>query len=763
MKTKIVLFVFFTNAISFYSLNASVFNHNFFIKELNKPIDSIEYKINILLKKMTLQEKVGQMNQYNGFWEVTGPAPKDGNAKTKYEHLKMGLVGSVLNVKGVENVRKLQEIVVKESRLGIPLLFGFDVIHGHKTLSPIPLAEAASWDLTAIEKSARIAAIEASAVGINWTFAPMVDITRDARWGRVMEGAGEDPYLGSKIAAARVKGFQGTDLSANNTIAATAKHFAGYGLAESGKDYNTVDIGTSTLYNIVFPPFQAAVQSDVKTVMNSFNVINGIPSTGNKFLQRDILKGKWNFNGFVISDWGSGAEMIDHGFAKDLKQVAEMSANAGSDMDMESYVYVTYLKELVETGKVSMKVIDDAVKRILRVKFELGLFDDPYRYCNSKREKELIYHPDHQAAVLDIAKKSIVLLKNKQQLLPLQKTQKNIAVIGALANEKNSPLGSWRIGSDDNSAVSVIEGLKKYTSNFVYAKGADVTVGAVNFIQELKINETDKSEFSEAIELAKNSDVVIMVLGEHGFQTGEGRSRTKLDLPGVQQQLLEEVYKVNQNIVLVLMNGRPLAITWADEHIPAILEAWQLGTQSGNAIAEVLFGDYNPAGKIPMTFPRSVGQVPIYYNHYNTGRPGPKPEVFWSHYSDESTKPLYPFGYGLSYTKFEYSNLQINSSNPSAIKVSVTVKNTSSFIGEEVTQLYIHDKVASVVRPVKELKGFSKYSLKPNESKLVEFVLTNKELGFYNNNGEFVVEPGEFDVMIGTNSENGLSGSFIKK
>ena len=763
MKTKIVLFLFFINAAYFNSLNASNFNATFFFSELFNPIDSIDYKINILLKKMTLQEKVGQMNQYNGFWEVTGPAPKDGNAKTKYEHLKMGLVGSVLNVKGVENVRKLQEIVVKESRLGIPLLFGFDVIHGHKTLSPIPLAEAASWDLTAIEKSARVGAIEASAVGINWTFAPMVDITRDARWGRVMEGAGEDPYLGSKIAAARVKGFQGKDLSANNTIAATAKHFAGYGLAESGKDYNTVDIGTSTLYNIVFPPFQAAVQSDVKTVMNSFNVINGVPATGNKFLQRDILKGKWNFNGFVISDWGSGAEMMDHGFAKDLKQVAEIAANAGSDMDMESYAYVTYLKELVETGKVSMKVIDDAVKRILRVKFELRLFDDPYKYCDSKREKELIYHPDHLAAALDIAKKSIVLLKNKQQLLPLQKTQKNIAVIGALANEKNSPLGSWRIGSDDNSAVSVIEGLKKYTSNFLYAKGADVTVGPVNFIQELKINETDKSEFNEAIELAKKSDVVIMVLGEHGFQTGEGRSRTKLDLPGVQQQLLEEVYKVNQNIVLVLMNGRPLAITWADEHIPAIVEAWQLGTQSGNAIAEVLFGDYNPAGKIPMTFPRSVGQVPIYYNNYNTGRPGPKPEVFWSHYSDESTKPLYPFGYGLSYTKFEYSNLQINSNNPSAIKVSVTVKNTGSFTGEEVTQLYIHDKIASVVRPVKELKGFSKYSLKPNESKLVEFVLTNKELGFYNNNGEFVVEPGEFDVMIGTNSENGLSGSFIKK
>jgi beta-glucosidase len=726
-------------------------------------IDSIEFKVTVLLQKMTLEEKVGQMNQYNGFWEITGPVPREGNAKQKYDHLKTGQVGSVINVQGADNVRKLQELVVKESRLGIPLLFGFDVIHGHKTIFPIPLGEAASWDLEAIEKSARVAAIEASAVGINWTFAPMVDISRDARWGRSMEGAGEDPYLGSKIGVARIKGFQGNDLAAPNTIAATAKHFAGYGFAESGKDYNTVDIGTTTLYNVILPPFKAAVENNVRTVMNSFNVINGIPATANKFLQREILKDKWKFNGFVISDWGSGAEMIDHGFAKDLKQVAELSANTGSDMDMESYAYVTHLKELVETGKVDIKTVDDAVRRILRVKFELGLFDDPYKYCDSKKEKELIYHSDHIAASLDMAKKSMVLLKNDNQLLPLKKNQQKIAVIGALADDKNSPLGSWRIGSDDNSAVSVLEGLKKYTNYITYAKGADLVIGKTDFINEVKINETDKTGFKQAIELAKRSQVVIMVLGEHGYQSGEGRSRSKLDLPGVQQQLLEEVYKVNKNIILVLLNGRPLAITWADKNIPAILEAWQPGTQSGNAIAQVLFGDYNPGGKLPMTFPRSVGQVPIYYNHYSTGRPGPKDLVFWSHYSDESVQPLYPFGYGLSYTKFEYANLKIDDNNPSAIKVVVTVKNNGKLPGEEVAQLYIHDKVASVVRPVKELKGFQKFSLNPGESKTITFILTDAELGFYNEKGEYITEPGEFDIMVGTNSQQGLSGTIYKK
>ena len=735
----------------------------------SSPSNGMQIFIDSLLQKMTLEEKVGQMNQYNGFWEVTGPVPNEGNAKLKYEHLKKGMVGAVLNVKGTANVRKLQEIVVKESRLGIPLLFGFDVIHGYKTITPIPLAEAASWDLEAIEKSARIAAIEASAVGINWTFAPMVDITRDARWGRVMEGAGEDPYLGAKIGVARVKGFQGKDLSSSNTIAASVKHFAGYGFAEAGRDYNTVDVGTSTLYNIILPPFKATVDNDVKTVMNSFNTLNGIPATGNKFLQRDILKGQWNFKGFVVSDWGSGAELITHGFAKDLKEVAILSANAGSDMDMESYSYVTHLKEMVEAGKVDIAVVNDAVRRILQVKNELGLFADPYRYCDAQREKDLLYHPNHLAAALDIAKKSIVLLKNIKTtgqgnpLLPLNKNQKNIAVIGALANDKNSPLGSWRVGSDDNSAVSFLEGFKKYNSNFVYAKGADLVNGPTDFIHEVKINETDKSGFAQAIALAKKSSVVIMVLGEHGFQSGEGRSRSKLDLPGVQEALLEEIYKVNKNIVLVLMNGRPLAITWAQEHIPAILEAWQLGTQTGDAIAQVLFGDYNPSAKLPMTFPRSVGQEPLYYNHYSTGRPNTNDVVFWSHYSDESNEPLYPFGYGLSYTNFEYTDLKINDSDPSAIRVSVQVKNTGKIAGEEVVQLYLHDRVASVVRPVKELKGFQKILLHSGESTLVTFTLTNNELGFYNNEGVFVVESGDFDVMVGTNSIQGLSAVFTKK
>lgn len=730
---------------------------------------TIDEKVNELLKKMTLEEKVGQMNQYNGFWDVTGPVPAAGSNKLKYDHLKKGMVGAVLNVKGSENVRRLQELVVNESRLGIPLLFGFDVIHGHKTIFPVPLGEAASWDLTAIGNSARIAAIEASAAGINWTFAPMVDISRDARWGRVMEGAGEDTYLGTKIGIARIKGFQGDDLAANNTIAATAKHFAGYGFAEAGRDYNTVDVGTSTLYNIILPPFKAAVDNDVQTVMNSFNVLNGVPATANKFLQRDILKDAWNFKGFVISDWGSGLEMIDHGFAKNLEQVAQLSTVAGSDMDMESYANVTYLKQLVESGKVDIKLVDDAVSRILRVKFKLGLFDDPYKYCSAEREREFIYNPAHIAAALDMAKKSIVLLKNdipaglKTKLLPLDKKQKGIALIGALATDKNSPLGSWRIGSDDNIAVSVLEGLKKINTGISYAKGTDLITAPASFINEVKINETDSSGFNEAVALAKRSSVVIMVLGEHGFQSGEGRSRTILGLPGLQQQLLETVYKVNKNIILVLMNGRPLTIPWAADNIPAIVEAWQPGIQAGNAVAEILFGDYNPSGKLPMTFPRSVGQLPLYYNHYNTGRPGPKAEVFWSHYADESNKPQYPFGFGLSYTDFTYSNLAIDSADAANIKVIVTVKNAGTVDGEEVAQLYIRDKVASIVRPVKELKGFSKFALKAGESKIVQFILTAAELGFYNNEGSFIVEPGDFDIMVGTNSEKGITGSFTIK
>ncbi len=721
---------------------------------------TIDQRVEDLLQQMTLEEKVGQMNQYNGFWDITGPAPKGGNAAIKYEHLKKGWVGSMLNVTGTEEVRKLQKLVVEESRLGIPLIFGYDVIHGYKTLAPIPLAEASSWDLEAIEKSARIAATEASAVGLNWTFAPMVDISRDPRWGRVMEGAGEDTYLGAQIAKARVKGFQGDDLTQTNTIAACAKHFAAYGFAEAGKEYNTVDIGTSTLYNTVLPTFKAAVDADVKTVMNGFNILNGIPVTGSTFLQRDVLKEKWGFDGFVISDWASIAEMVPHGFAKDLKHTAELGAKAGSDMDMESSSYVRYLAENVKEGKVDEALVDDAVRRILKVKFELGLFDDPYKYCNSDREKEKLYHESHQQGVLEMALKSMVLLKNENDLLPLKKDQTKIAVIGGLADDKNSPLGSWRIGSDNNTAVSVLEGLKKYSSSVTYASGPKVFNKDANFLQEVQVNTTDSTGMEEAVSLAKQSDIVVMVLGEHGFQSGEARSRTDLGLPGLQLDLLKAVSEVNKNIVLILMNGRPLTISWEAENVPAILETWQLGTQTGNAIAQVLFGDYNPSGKLPMTFPRSVGQVPIYYNHFSTGRPNEEPNVFWSHYSDEQNSPLFPFGYGLSYTTFEYSNMEVDSSDQNAIKVSASIKNTGTVVGEEVVQLYLKDKVASVTRPVKELKGFKKISLGPGESQKVEFVLGDDALGFFDHNYQFVVEPGEFQVMIGTNSQEGLQQSF---
>lgn len=722
-------------------------------------VEHIEQKVDALLKQMTLEEKIGQMNQYSGFWDLTGPAPSSGNAAKKYEHLRKGYVGSMLNLRGVKNVRKIQKIAVEETRLGIPLIIGFDVIHGYETLSPIPLAESASWDLEAIKKSAEVAAEEAAAAGINWTFAPMVDISRDARWGRVMEGAGEDPYLASKIAIARVKGFQGSDLSQNNTIAACAKHFAAYGFAESGREYNTVDVGTSTLNNIVFPPFQATIEAGVRTFMNAFNELNGIPATGNTYLQRTILKDKWQFDGFVVSDWGSIEEMVAHGHAKDGKHAAQIAANAGSDMDMESYLYVNELAGLVREGKVKEAYIDDAARRILRVKFELGLFDDPYKYCDEQREKEVIgQHAFHEAS-LDIAKKSIVLLKNENQLLPLKKQGQKIALIGALASDKTSSLGSWRIAAKDNTAVSVLEGMQAYTGNqLTYAKGADVSLGQTKFIDELKINTTDRSEFPQAIAIAKTADVVVMVLGEVGYQSGEARSRTDLGLPGVQQDLLEAIYKVNKNIVLVLNNGRPLVLNWHQEHLPAIVEAWQLGTQSGNAIAQVLYGDYNPSGKLPMSFPRAVGQVPIYYNYKNTGRPLiPIPNtVFWSHYQDVENTPLYPFGYGLSYTTFEYSALQAKVVSDKEVNVSVTLKNTGKFAGKEVVQLYIKDHYASVTRPVRELKGFELVSLKPNERKNITFTLSEKELGFYNNEGEFIVEPGDFSIFVGGDSNTTL-------
>jgi beta-glucosidase len=726
----------------------------------------IEKKIDVLMSKMTLEEKVGQMNQYNGFWDVTGPAPVGGTAEQKYENIKKGLVGSMLTVRGVKEVKAVQKIAVEQTRLGIPLIIGFDVIHGYKTLSPIPLAEAASWDLKAIEKSAETAASEAAASGINWTFGPMMDISKDARWGRVMEGAGEDSYLGSKVAIARVKGFQGDNtFKSPLRIAATAKHFAAYGFVESALEYNASEISNNTLFNQVLPPFKAAVDAGLKTVMTSFNTINGIPASGDKFLLRDVLKNKWGFNGFVISDWASIREMIPWGFSKDEKEAAISAVEAGTDMDMEGGIYVPYLIDLVKQGKVKQEFVDDAVRRILRVKYELGLFDNPYRFLDEKREKEVIGSKANREAVLDMAKKSIVLLKNDTNLLPLKKSGQKIVLLGSLAESKNSPLGSWRIAADSNTAVSVLEGMQQYKGNSLnYVKGLELTKVEPTFLTEVQYNTTDKSGFEAAKNAAKDADVVVMVLGEHGFSSGEARSRTNLDLPGLQQEFLEEIYKVNPNIVLVLNNGRPLTISWAAEKIPTIVEAWQLGTETGNAVAQVLYGDYNPSGKLPMSFPRNIGQVPISYNHYSTGRFTNKDNnVFWSHYSDVEKTPLYPFGYGLSYTTFEYSNLKINKktfSKGEKVEVSVDLKNTGKVTGKEVAQLYLQDEFASVVRPVKELKGFEMIELKAGETKTITFTLTDAELGFYNNQNEFVVEPGTFKIMVGGSSDANLTTQF---
>lgn len=726
-------------------------------KELVK-YDNVEK----LLKKMTLDEKIGQMNQYNGFWDLTGPSPDGGDAALKYENLRKGLVGSMLNIKGVEDVRKIQQIAVEESRLGIPLIFGFDVIHGHKTQAPIPLAEAASWDLEAIKASAAMAAAEAAASGINWTFAPNVDISRDARWGRVMEGAGEDPYLGSLIATARVEGFQGGDLSDPLTIAACAKHYAAYGFAEAGRDYNTVDISRSTLHNIVMPPFKAAADAGIATFMNAFNEVDGVPATANEYLLRDILKGKWGYEGVVVSDWGSVGEIAVHGAAADGKEAAMKAANAGSDMDMESYLYIKHLKTLVEEGKVKESVIEEAARRILNLKQELGLFDDPYRYCDKQREKEVVYAAKHKDQVRDMARKSVVLLKNQKNLLPIKKGQK-VAVIGPMVSEKNSPLGSWRLASDDNTAVSLKEGLAQYDEVFwAFSDGVRLLDGPSSFVFETKINTTDRTGIEEAVEMARTAEVVILALGEHGFQSGEGRSRTKLGYPGLQQELLEAVYEVNPNIVLVSMSGRPLVLTWADENVPTILQAWQLGSESGNALADVIMGKYNPAGKLPMTFPRAVGQVPIYYNGKATGRPSILPDnnlVFWSHYIDESNDPLYAFGHGLSYTTFGYSGFQATANMDGTVTATCTVKNTGSIAGEEVVQLYIRDIAASYTRPVKELKGFEKIMLQPGDSKKVSFTLTSKELGYFDSNGNYMVEPGEYQIMVGSSSAEVLTVS----
>ena len=722
-------------------------------------MNSTEEKIEALIADMTLEEKAGQLTQFSDPGDVTGPAPDGEREKKKRDLIKAGVVGSALNVVGAANVRALQEIAVEESRLGVPMLFGYDVIHGHKTMFPIPLAEAASWDLDLIERSARIAAIEAAAQGLNWTFAPMVDISRDPRWGRVMEGAGEDPFLGAEIAVARVRGFQGDDLAADDTIVATLKHFAGYGFAEAGRDYNAADVGTVTLHNTILPPFRAGLErANARTVMNSFNTLNGVPATGDQYLQRDLLKEEWGFDGFVISDWGSGIEMVAHGYAADGRDAARLSIVGGSDMDMESFIYEPFLPDLVQKGEIDEALIDDAVRRVLRVKVELGLFEDPYRYIDVEREKSLLFTDEHRIASREIAESSIVLLKNDGDLLPLNDGEK-IALIGALADDKDTPLGNWRAQAEKNSAVSVREAFAAAGIDFEFTEGAPIEIGEASFLTEVKVNLTDRSGFARAIETAQNADKVVIVLGEDAYQSGEGRSRASIGFPGVQQELLEAVYAANPNTILVVMSGRPLILTWADENLPAIVQAWHLGHEAGHAIANVLSGAVNPNGKLPMTFPRSIGQIPIYYNYLNTGRPGPSGLVFWSHYTDASNEPLYRFGHGLSYTAFEYSQLRVRETE-NGVEVSVRIENTGDRDGQEVAQLYIHDRVASVSRPEKELRGFRKLRIEAGARETITFLLTEEDLGFYNGRGEFVFEPGQFDVFVGGSSEGGLSSRF---
>lgn len=709
--------------------------------------ETIDQKVNALLKKMTIEEKIGQLNQYTGDNQATGPITINPN---KQSEIKQGLIGSMLNIIGTKYTRQYQELAM-QSRLKIPLLFGQDVIHGYKTTFPIPLAEAASWDLQAIELAARVAATEAAASGIHWTFAPMVDIGRDPRWGRVMEGAGEDTYLGSKIAYARVKGFQGNKLGDLNSVMACVKHFAAYGAGVGGRDYNSVDMSERMLFETYLPPFKAALDAGAATFMNSFNDLNGIPASGNAHLQRDILKGKWNFQGFVVSDWGSIGEMVAHGYSKDLKAAALSAITAGSDMDMESNAYRYNLAELVKEGKVSIDLIDDAVKRILRKKYELGLFDDPYRYSDAKREEKALNNPENRKAALEVAQKSIVLLKNDNQTLPISKSVKTIAFIGPMVKEYKANMGFWSVELPDVNydkwVVSQWDGLQNKVgknTKLLYAKGCEV-------------DGDNKDGFAEAVATAKQADVVILSIGEKRDMSGEAKSRSNLGLPGVQEDLVKAIQATGKPVVVLINAGRPLVFNWTADNAPAIVYTWWLGTEAGNAIANVLFGDYNPSGKLPMTFPREVGQVPIYYNHFSTGRPAKDENQtnYVSAYIDLKNSPKYPFGYGLSYTQFNYADLKLSSvkiKSNETIKVSFQLSNVGKVAGEEVVQLYLKDKFGSVVRPVLELRDFQKVKLNAGESKTIEFTIDKEKLSFYNDKLEWTAEPGDFELMIGTSS-----------
>ncbi len=727
--------------------------------------------ISELMAKMTLEEKIGQLNLPTSGDITTGQSSSNDVGKK----IKDGKVGGLFNIKSREKIREVQRIAVEESRLKIPLIFGMDVIHGYKSTFPIPLGLSCTWDLKLIERSAQIAAQEASADGINWTFSPMVDISRDPRWGRVSEGSGEDPYLGSKIAAAMVRGYQGTDLSKNNTILSCVKHFALYGAPEAGREYNTVDMSRIKMYNDYFPPYKAAVEAGACSVMASFNEIDGIPASANKWLLTDVLRKQWGFKGFVVTDYTAISEMSEHGIG-DLQTVTALALKAGVQMDMVSEGFLSTLKKSLEEGKVTMDEINAATKLILDAKYDLGLFEDPYRYCDTKRAATEIYSKANREEARNIATESIVLLKNSQQVLPLKKSG-TIALIGPLADAKENMAGTWSVATVQENSISLLAGMKDAVGTsaiIIYAKGSnlddDATLEerATMFGKSLhRDNRTKQELLAEALKVANQSDVIVAALGESAEFSGECSSRSNLEIPQTQKELLQALLKTGKPVVLVLFDGRPLVLNQENETVSSILNVWFAGSEAGYAISDVLFGAVNPSGKLTMTFPRSVGQVPIYYSAKNTGRPlGNKEgvfEKFKSNYIDMRNEPLFPFGYGLSYTKFEYSNLKISNNKISTnqtLTVSVDVTNTGNFDGKEIVQLYTKDLVGSVTRPIKELKGFQKIDLKKGEKQTVVFELSAQDLKFYNSELQFVAEPGDFEVFVGTNSDTTLKAKF---
>jgi beta-glucosidase len=730
-----------------------------------------EEKVDSILSLMTVEEKIGQLNLPSSGDITTGQA-KSSNIAKKIEE---GMVGGLFNIKSVAKIRDVQRIAVEKSRLKIPLLFGMDVIHGYETTFPIPLGLSCSWDMEMIKKTAQMAAQEATADGINWTFSPMVDISRDPRWGRVSEGSGEDPYLGSEVAKAMVQGYQGDDLTKNNTMMACVKHFALYGAPEAGRDYNTVDMSKIRMYNEYLPPYKAAVDAGVGSVMASFNEIDGIPATGNKWLLTDLLRNDWGFNGFVVTDYTGIEEMEYHGVG-DFQQVSAQALKAGIDMDMVSDGFLSTLKKSLDEGKISMNDIDVAVKRILTAKFKLGLFDDPYKYCDETRAKTEVYTKEHRDFAREVASESMVLLKNDHQILPLKKSG-TIALIGPLANSKENMPGTWSVATKLEKASAFLDGIKSVAGdhvNILYAKGSNLDHDlefekrATMFGRDIpRDGRTDKQLLDEALAIASKSDVIVAALGESSEMSGESSSRTNLQIPQAQKELLNALLKTGKSVVLVLFTGRPLAIVEENKNVPAILNVWFPGSEAGLAISDVLFGDVNPSGKLTATFPMNVGQVPIFYNHKNTGRPlgntEGKFEKFKSNYLDVRNEPLYPFGYGLSYTTFKYDNLQLDTTKIDAngsINISVEVTNTGNFDGKEVVQLYIRDVVGSVTRPVKELKGFQKVEIKKGETKTVTFKISEEDLKFYNSNLDFVSESGVFQVFVGTDSNASLSSQF---